>query len=106
MVKIFVGGLAPDVSEIDVVIQVSIYGQVITIKIVRDKVTRKSKGYAFLEMANQEGAEKAVEALNGTRFKGNVLTVKIAEEVPAAKPKVYRKVGPGTGFAPKRPRKI
>lgn len=104
MVKIFVGGLAPDVSEIDVVIQVSIYGQVITIKIVRDKVTRKSKGYAFLEMATQEGAERAVEELNGTRFKGNVLTVKIAEEAPP-KPKVYKKVGPGTGFVPKRPRK-
>ncbi|MEJ2883030.1 RNA recognition motif domain-containing protein [Pedobacter sp. GR22-6] len=105
MVKIFVGGLPPDVSEIDVVIQVSIYGQVITIKIVRDKVTRKSKGYAFLEMANQDGAEKAVEALNGTRFKGNVLTVRIADEAPA-KPKVYRKVGPGTAVPPRRPRKF
>lgn len=104
MVKIFVGGLPPDVSEIDVVIQVSIYGQVITIKIVRDKVTRKSKGYAFLEMANEDGAKKAVEGLNGTRFKGNVLTVKIAEEAPP-KPKVFRKVTPGTGFVPKRPRK-
>jgi len=105
MVKIFVGGLAPDVSEIDIVIQVSIYGQVITIKIVRDKVTRKSKGYAFLEMATLEGAERAVEELNGTRFKGNVLTVKIAEEAPA-KPKVFKKTGPGTGFVAKRPRKI
>ncbi len=104
MVKIFVGGLAPDVSEIDVVILVSIYGQVITIKIVRDKVTRKSKGYAFLEMANQEGAEKTVEALNETRFKGNVLTVRIADEAPAPKPKVFKRVVPGAP-APRRPRK-
>ncbi|EDM37702.1 RNA binding protein [Pedobacter sp. BAL39] len=107
MVKIFVGGLSSETSEMDLVMFISLHGQVVTIKIVRDKVTRKSKGYAFLEMANQEEADKAVAALNGATFKGNELTVRVAAETPPKAP-VYKKVGPPSaapGLRPRRPRK-
>ena len=83
MRKIFVGGLSPDIAEMDLVIFISNYAEVATIKMVRDKITKKSKGYAFLEMTNPAEAEKAVVALNGRLFKGNKLTVKLSEEAPA-----------------------
>lgn len=90
MVKIFVGGLRPDVSELDLVMYISLYAQVNTIKVVRDKVTKRCKGYAFLEMASQAEAEKAVSMLNGETFSGQVLNIKISEE-PAPAPKPYVK---------------
>ena len=90
MVKIFVGGLRPDVSELDLVMYISLYAQVNTIKVVRDKVTKRCKGYAFLEMASQAEAEKAVSVLNGETFSGQVLNIKISEE-PAPAPKPRRK---------------
>jgi RNA recognition motif-containing protein len=101
MVKIFIGGLPPDISEMDLVIFVSLYAEVATIKIVRDKVTRESKGYAFLEMKNAVEADKAVDDLNGALFKGNTLTVKLAEVKPA-KPTTYAPVG--KDLKSKRPR--
>ncbi|WEK18070.1 MAG: RNA-binding protein [Candidatus Pedobacter colombiensis] len=101
MVKIFVGGLKPDVSELDLVMFISLHAQVSTIKVVRDKVTKRCKGYAFLEMANQAEAEKAVLVLNGETYKGQVLNIKIAEELAPA-PKAYVKTNkPGDK---KRPR--
>jgi len=104
MIKIFVGGLSPEVSEMDLVVFVSIYAEVRTVKLVRDKATAKSKGYAFLEMASQLEAEKAVAELNDITFRGNTLTVKIAEEKPV-QPARYLKVGKATNnIKPKRPR--
>jgi RNA recognition motif-containing protein len=101
MVKIFIGGLPPDISEMDLVIFVSLYAEVVTIKIVRDKVTRESKGYAFLEMKNSVEADKAITDLDGALFKGNNLTVKFAEVKPA---KVASFVPPGKNIKSKRPR--
>jgi len=102
MIKIFVGGLPPEVSEIDLVTFISNYAEVVTIKMVRDKVSQKSKGYAFLEMKNQNEAEKAVSSLNEMIWKGNTLTVKISEGV-AVKPQVKR-FKPGNPVKTKRPR--
>ncbi|ACU05196.1 MULTISPECIES: RNA recognition motif domain-containing protein [Pedobacter] len=87
MVKIFVGGLRPDVSELDLVMFISLRAQVNTIKVVRDKITKRCKGYAFLEMTSQAEAEKAVALLNGEEYQGQVLNIKISEEV-APPPKI------------------
>lgn len=89
MIKIFVGGLKPEVSELDLVMFISLHAQVQTIKIVRDKVTKKCKGYAFLEMASLADAEKAVSMLDGETYRGQTLTIKISEEAPAKAAKPY-----------------
>ena len=80
MVKIFLGGFPLDTSEMDLVMLVSPHGTVDTIKIVRDKKTGVCKGYAFLEMANLDGANTAKEMLDGTQFKGKTLTLNVMEE--------------------------
>ena len=86
MVKIFIGGLSENVQEMDLAIFVSLHGRVETIKVVRDRATKKCKGYAFLEIFTLEDAKNIVSILNGENFKGNTITVKISEEEPVKKP--------------------
>jgi RNA recognition motif-containing protein len=80
MVKLFVGGFPLDMEEIDLVKLVMPFGQVSTIKIVRDKKTRICKGYAFLEMHDQEAAEEVIKNLNGYPIGDRTLSLSIREE--------------------------
>lgn len=89
--KLFVGGFPLDIAEIELVKIFNSYGTVNTIKIVRDKKTRKCKGYAFLEMTDQAGADRAIEGLDGTPMGDRVLSVKQAADKPAAKPPVQQR---------------
>ncbi|MFC3559174.1 RNA recognition motif domain-containing protein [Pedobacter jamesrossensis] len=98
MTKLFVGGLRPDVSEMDLAMLIGLYCTIETIKVVRDRVTHKCKGYAFVEMLKVDDAQKVISNLNGESFKGNVLSIKISEEEPPKKPKFQK-------FAVKRPSK-
>lgn len=86
MNKLFIGGLADNIQEMDLAIFVSLHGRIETIKVVRDRATGKCKGYAFLEVASLDDAKNIISMLNGETFKGNVITVKLSEEVPAKKP--------------------
>lgn len=117
--KLFVSGFPLDMTEIDIVKLFNLHGTVNTIKIVRDKKTRICKGYAFLEMTDQTGADRAIEALDGTPMGDRMLTVKQTVEQPAAKPqsnfsrnnppiKRYNNqpAKPGEPVKPKRPRKL
>jgi len=80
MTKIFIGGLAENIQEMDLAILVSLHGEIDTIKVVRDRATGKCKGYAFLEIPKLNDAKNIISMLNGESFKGNILTIKIAEE--------------------------
>ena|ERR1700712_3732031 len=86
MIKIFVGGFPFETDELALVQLVSVYGEVDTIKIVRDKATKKSKGYAFLDMKTKEDADNVLENLDGTKFNGKDLSIRFAvakDEGPA-----------------------
>ncbi|HEY8931280.1 MAG TPA: RNA-binding protein [Mucilaginibacter sp.] len=104
MVKLFFGGFPLDFTELDIAMLVGFHGDISTIKIVRDKKTRVCKGYAFLEMVNQEGADRAVEALDGTKVQGRVINVKIREDKPVIKRPSFRPAG-GDFKREKRPRR-
>ncbi len=80
MVKLFVGGFPLDMEEMDLVKLVMPFGQVSTIKIVRDKKTRICKGYAFLEMLDREAAEEVIKNLNGYPIGDRTLSLSIREE--------------------------
>jgi RNA recognition motif-containing protein len=54
------------------------FGGVSSVKIITDKFTGKSKGFAFVEMDNDGEAETAIEQLNGTELAGRALQVKKA----------------------------
>jgi len=54
------------------------FGQVTSAKIVKDRDTGRSKGFGFVEMANDEEANKAIAALNETELDGRAIVVKPA----------------------------
>src|ERR1700712_4784339 len=83
MVKLFVGGFPLDISEMELAQLFAIHGDVATIKIVRDKKTGTCKGYAFLEMKNQESADRAIDALDYAEVRDRMLTVKLVEPTAA-----------------------
>jgi RNA recognition motif-containing protein len=118
MIKLFVGGFPMDITELELVMLFGSHGDVSTIKIVRDKKTGNCKGYAFLEMKDEEGAARAVEALDGSFIGERLLSVKITEEKQTPVKKApsqfkrnfssqssYSKVDSGGEFKKKRPRK-
>jgi len=55
------------------------FGRVSSTAIVSDQVTRKSKGFGFVEMESEEAAKKAMEALNGKEVEGRPLSVREAK---------------------------
>ncbi|WP_316831567.1 RNA-binding protein [Pedobacter aquatilis] len=86
MTKLFIGGLADNIQEMDLAILVSLHGEIDTIKVVRDRATGRCKGYAFLEIPKLTDANNIISMLNGESFKGNTLTIKISEDIPVKKP--------------------
>lgn len=58
------------------------YGQVTSVKIVKDRVTGRSKGFGFVEMPNDDEARNAIAALNDTELDGRPIVVKQANARP------------------------
>ena len=73
--KIYVGNLSYHCSESDLKEQFGKYGEVVSVKIITDPATGRSKGFAFVEMATREGGQEAVKNLNGKEIDGRVVTV-------------------------------
>lgn len=80
MAKIFIGGFPQFMTELELVQLIDPVGRVNTVKIVRDKLTKKCKGYAFVEMADRESAIRVIAELNGTMMGEKSLSVNFAEE--------------------------
>jgi RNA recognition motif-containing protein len=76
--NIFVGNLSSNPTPDELRILFQSYGAVERIEIVTDVNTRYSRGFAFVEMAIDAEALKAVSNLNGTTVWGNLLKVEVA----------------------------
>jgi RNA recognition motif-containing protein len=64
--NIFVSNISFKVREQSLAELFSTYGEVTSVRIIKDKETKRSKGYGFVEMANDAEANAAINALNGT----------------------------------------
>ena len=73
--NIYVGNLAPGVTEDDLNGLFSQHGNVSSAKIIRDNFSQQSRGFGFVEMPGQAEAQKALNNLNSYEFKGNKLIV-------------------------------
>lgn len=73
--NIYVGNLNYSLSEDELEKVFSQYGEVTSVKIIRDKYTDQSKGFGFIEMKSDADAQKAIDELNGTEVKGRELRV-------------------------------
>jgi cold-inducible RNA-binding protein len=90
--NLYVGNLSFDATEGDVLRMFEQVGKVASCNLIVDKFTNKSRGFAFVEMATQEDANKAVAELNGKDLMGRALTVN------EARPREDRpRRGPGGG---------
>ena len=65
--NIFVSNISFKVREDSLTELFSQYGEVTSARIIKDKETRRSKGYGFVEMPNDAEGQAAIDALNGTR---------------------------------------
>ena len=73
--NIYVGNIAHKSTEEDIKRAFSAYGEVSKASIVKDKFTGDSRGFGFVEMANDDEAKKAIAELNGKELEGRPLTV-------------------------------
>ena len=73
--KIYVGNLSFQTTETEITQAFSGFGPVESVSIITDRDTGRSKGFGFVEMADQADASKAIHALNGTELGGRSLTV-------------------------------
>ena len=75
MKNIYVGNLSFDATEDQVRSLFEAYGAVEKVSIITDRDSGQSRGFAFVEMPDDEAATKAMEGLNGTNLGGRNLTV-------------------------------
>src|ERR1700710_2866031 len=92
--NIFVGSLPFSLEEADLKELFEAYGEVSTVKLISDRETGRSKGFGFVEMSDDEAAQKAITGLNGADVKGRSIAVSQAEE---KKPNDRRSGGGGYG---------
>jgi RNA recognition motif-containing protein len=76
--RLFVGNLSYQTADTDLQDYFSQAGAVTSVNMMFDKVTGKSRGFAFVEFATSEEANKAVEQFHNKEFQGRALTVNVA----------------------------
>ena len=93
---LFVGRLAYEVTERKLLREMEVYGPVKDLKIVTDKLTGRSRGYAFVEYEHDEDMKRAFRAADGMRIEGRAIVVDVerGHTVPNWLP---RKFGGGLG---------
>jgi len=77
--KIYVGNLSFDTNDDQLNSIFSPFGSVSSARVIKDKFTDRSRGFGFVEMDNNEEADKAIAALNGKDVDGRALKVSEAQ---------------------------
>ena len=96
MKSIFIGNLNFETSESDVRVTFEQYGQVTRVTMITDRETGRPRGFAFVEMPNDEEAATAIDDLNGRDAAGRALTVN------EARPRPDRSSAARGGYQPRR----
>jgi cold-inducible RNA-binding protein len=100
--KLFVGNLSFNTTENDLQAAFAPHGTVVEANLMMDRMSGRSRGFAFVTYATPEEAQKAIEAMNGAQLDNRALTVNIArpkEERPR------RDFGGGGGGGDRGPRR-
>jgi RNA recognition motif-containing protein len=79
-VNIYVGNLLFDVGENDLREAFEKFGNVTEVRLIMDKYSGKSKGFAFIEMPDSNEAQKAIDEMNAKEFMGREIKVSQAKE--------------------------
>jgi len=89
--KLFVGNLAFATTENDLQDAFAAFGTVMEVNLMMDRMTGKSRGFAFVTMSSADEAQRAIEGLHGKNLGGRDLTVNVA------RPREERPGGGGGG---------
>ena len=73
--NIYVGNLAYGMADSDLEEAFGEFGSVTSATVIMDRDSGRSKGFGFVEMANDADAEQAIESLNGTSIQGRDIKV-------------------------------
>jgi cold-inducible RNA-binding protein len=82
--KLYVGNFPYETGEADLQELFARAGTVETVRVMRDMATGRARGFAFVEMATDEEAQKAISELNDFQMGGRGLTVNEARPKPAS----------------------
>jgi len=77
--KLYIGNLADDVTEDDLRANFGDIGEIVSLVIIRDKITGMSRGFGFVEMSTEEQAAEAVQKFNGGELLGRTIRVNEAK---------------------------
>ncbi len=89
--KLYVGNLSYNVTENDLQDLFAQHGPVTEVNLMQDKMSGRPRGFGFVTMATKEGADAAIQNLNGKEWEGRALTVN------EARPREERSGGFGGG---------
>ena len=76
--KLYIGGIPYSSTNDDLKAHFGAAGSVVSTQIIIDKMTNRSKGFGFVEMASDEDAQKAIAMFHDQEFQGRRLTVNVA----------------------------
>ena len=85
--KLYIGGLPYSTTQDELQTAFGQAGTVTSASIIMDKMTGRSRGFGFVEMASDEDAQKAIEMWNGKDFGGRKLTVNEAKPLEPRAPR-------------------
>ncbi|HEY4290774.1 MAG TPA: RNA-binding protein [Puia sp.] len=77
--NIYVSNLSFNVTDEDLQDYFAEYGEVTSAKVIMDKFTNKSRGFAFVEMSDDEAAKRAIQELDGASVDGRTIGVSVAK---------------------------
>ena len=80
--KIFITGLPLEVGEDELTAVFGDFGQVKSLRIIKDRETNQSRGFGFVEMPNDDEAKEAIKRMNGGDYNGNRIKVAEAQDKP------------------------
>jgi cold-inducible RNA-binding protein len=102
--KLFVGNLSFNTTENDLQEAFAAHGTVVEANLMMDRLSGRSRGFAFVTMSTPEEAQKAIEALHGASLDNRALTVNIARP-KEERPRGDRGGGGGGGGGDRGPRR-
>jgi len=98
--KLFVAGLPYDMDDRELQEIFGDYGTVNSAKVIMDRDTGKSRGFGFVEFADENQAREAIKTLDGATISGKALAVKVAEDKPTE-----RRDSRSRGFSSRSPQR-
>jgi len=73
--NLYVGNLSNKVTEADLKANFAEAGNIVSVRIIKDKFSGQSKGFGFVEMESEEGAKEAITRFNGGQLDGQTIVV-------------------------------